>query len=115
MSSCSGPNGEDSALKYDDGKIPLELISDLALDELGKVLAFGAKKYAPDNWRKGMRWRRLIGAAKRHLGAFSRGEDLDAETGLSHLGHLLCCAMFLTEYWMTGEGTDDRWKVEKKS
>jgi hypothetical protein len=100
----------DQSLKKDAGKIPLELLSDLALDEIGKVLAFGAQKYAPDGWRRGMAWRRLIGAAKRHLGAFSRGEDKDPETGLPHLAHLLCCAMFLMEYQLTGNGTDDRWQ-----
>jgi hypothetical protein len=101
-------------IKHDDGKIPLELLSDLALDEVGKVLAFGAKKYSPDNWRKGMAWRRLIGAAKRHLGAFNRGVDIDEETGLPHLAHLMCCAMFLLEYQLTKNGTDDRWKGKSK-
>jgi hypothetical protein len=100
------------SLKKDAGKPPLELLSDKALVEVAKVLAFGARKYAPDSWRAGMAWRRLIGAAKRHLGAFADGENMDPETALPHLAHLICCAMFLLEYSLTGNGTDDRYKGE---
>lgn len=62
------------------------------------------------NWRGGISYSRLIGAALRHLFAFMRGEDLDKESGLSHLLHLSCCIMFL--YWMTVHRTDldDRYK-----
>lgn len=77
-------------------------------DEVARVLAFGAKKYARHNWRLGMDWSRLIGAAMRHLAAFTRGELHDPETGLHHLGHLGCCLMFLIVYERDGIGTDDR-------
>jgi hypothetical protein len=76
--------------------------------EVARVLEFGARKYAPNNWRKGMSWSRLVGAALRHLAAFERGEICDPETGLPHLGHLGCCLMFLIVYQREGLGTDDR-------
>jgi hypothetical protein len=101
----------DKALKYDAEKTRHELLSDLAIDELARVLTFGAKKYAADNWRKGMEWRRLIGAARRHISEFSKGIDLDPETGLSHLAHAMCCLMFAEEYRQTGTGTDDRYRA----
>ena len=63
-----------------------------------QVLAYGAKKYAGHNWRKGMKWSYLIAAALRHLYAIKWGEDLDPETGLSHYGHFGCCLAFLIEY-----------------
>lgn len=81
--------------KYDDQKPPIELIPYEALDEIAKVLAFGAKKYDAFNWTKGIEYRRLIGAAQRHLGAFNSGEDKDPESGLSHLAHVGCCIAFL--------------------
>jgi hypothetical protein len=72
------------------------------------VLEFGAAKYGPRNWEKGMAWHRPYSAAMRHLWAWWMGEDRDQETGLSHLAHALCCIMFLMAYVKRGGGTDDR-------
>lgn len=95
--------------KYDAEKNRTDLFSTLALEEIAKVLTFGAKKYDAHNWRLGMRWSRLLGASLRHIFAFMRGEDCDRETGLSHLAHAGCCIMFLLEYFLTKNGVDDRW------
>ena len=100
----------DKAVKHDSGKPPMELLSRVALEEISKVLAFGAKKYQSHNWRKGMEWSRLYGAAMRHLLAHIDGQDTDEESGLSHLAHLGCCVMFLLEYEKKKLGTDDRYK-----
>jgi hypothetical protein len=99
--------------KYDDAKPPMALLDSEFLEEVGKVLGFGARKYAADNWRGGISHRRLISAAYRHLGAISRGEDVDPESGLKHTGHLGCCVMFLD--WMQNHrpDLDDRWKGAK--
>lgn len=35
-------------------------------------------------------------------------EDLDEETGLSHLWHAVCCIAFLIAFEQRGIGTDDR-------
>ena len=99
-----------SGIKHDSDKPRMELLSNTALIGTAKVLAAGAQKYSSDNWRGGLEWRRLIGAAYRHLGAFQDGEDLDPETNLSHLHHLACCVMFLQEFYELGTGTDDRHK-----
>lgn len=98
------------ALKYDDGKEPMDLVSWPAIAGLSKVLAFGAAKYDRHNWQKGMEWGRLIGATLRHVFKFSSGEDLDPETGLSHIDHAMCNLMFLSHYIKTGVGKDDRYK-----
>lgn len=99
------------ALKKDNEKIRLELLSPIALNEIAKVLTFGAKKYDDHNWRLGFKWSRLLGAALRHLLAFMGGEDKDPETDLSHLAHLGCCVMFLLEHEVTHKSLDDRHKV----
>ena len=101
------------AIKHDEGKVRVELLSTQAMEEIGKVLTFGANKYDDNNWRKGFKWSRLIGAAMRHLFAWIRGEDKDKETGLSHLAHCGCCIMFLLEHELNGLGEDDRYKVKK--
>ena len=99
-----------SGTKHDQGKPPLELIPTAALLEIAKVLEFGRKKYAADNWRQGFAWRRLIGACLRHLYSFSSGEDKDPESGLSHLAHAGCCVLFLLEHYLMDLGEDDRYR-----
>lgn len=86
--------------KYDDGKLPLDLWSPYALEETARVLAFGAVKYEPYNWAKGIKYSRVFSALLRHLWAFWKGEKLDKETGIHHLAHAMCCLMFLLHYEM---------------
>lgn len=90
--------------KYDGGKPRYDLVPPMALEEMVKVLTFGAEKYAPDNWRlvDGWQWR-YFAAAQRHLWAWQRGEKVDPETGLSHLAHASCCLYFMLELDMVGE------------
>lgn len=92
----SKPQG--SAMKFDMDKLPLHLLSTEALNQTAAVLKFGADKYAEHNWRKGFAWSRPMSAAMRHITAFNAGEDLDPESGLSHLAHAMCCIMFLLEF-----------------
>lgn len=108
-------NAKSPGLKFDTGKEPLELLSRVWLLGVAKVLAFGAKKYAAHNWRKGMQYSRLLGAAQRHILAFQDGENVDPETGLSHLYHASCCLMFLAELSERQPEWDDRYKKEKEN
>jgi len=98
------------ALKFDGGKLPLNLLSTEALNQTAAVLQFGAQKYAEHNWRAGFAWSRPLAAAMRHLTAFNDGEDRDPESGLSHLAHAACCIMFLLEFEKTHPHLDDRYK-----
>lgn len=104
-----------AGLKNDQEKPRMELVPAGATLEIAKVLTFGAKKYAPHNWRKGFEYSRLIGALERHIAAFKEGEDLDPESGLPHMAHAGCCVMFLIEHQLKGYGTDDRYKSDTKS
>lgn len=84
--------------KNDDGKLPLDLWSPDALAETARVLQFGAKKYEPYNWTKGIKYSRVFAALLRHLWAWFRGENDDPETHINHLAHAMCCLMFLLHY-----------------
>jgi hypothetical protein len=97
-------------IKFDNEKAQLHLLSVDAMEEIGKVLTFGAKKYDAHNWRKGFIWSRILSSLLRHIFAWMRGEDKDPETGLSHLAHAGCCIMFLLEFEIRKIGTDDRYK-----
>lgn len=111
IASMSTREQSSGALKYDSAKPMTDLLDPAALTGLAAVLTFGAKKYEAHNWRKGMKWSRLIAAMLRHLFAIMRGENIDPESGLPHIDHLGCCWMFLSNYMKTQTGTDDRHKA----
>lgn len=87
--------------KFDGGKSQYGLLPAVALEEVAKVLTYGAQKYEPDNWRKvpgGID--RYFDAMQRHVWAWKRGEKTDPETALHHMAHAICCAMFICELEM---------------
>ena len=101
--------------KDDQEKVRYDLTPPRALHELNRVLTYGAKKYAPENWRKVKPWgTRYFGAALRHCWAWFRGEMCDQESGLHHLAHAACCVLFMleldvmstTEKWEAPDGKD---------
>jgi len=88
-----------TGVKFDQDKPQWTLVPFKALDEVVKVLTIGARKYAPDNWKKVPNARqRYIDAAFRHMSAYAAGEKLDDETGKSHLAHAMCCLLFLLAF-----------------
>lgn len=94
--------------KLDHGKPPLELLDRQFLEGVAAVFGFGAEKYGRYNWKKGLKVSRLIGSLLRHAMAFADGEDVDPESGHSHLYHIGCNAQMLS--WMIEhmEELDDR-------
>jgi len=95
-------------LKHDNGKVDLSLIDNQFIHGVSRVLMFGAEKYERDNWKLGTDWNRTYSAALRHLHSFWDGEDIDPETGLSHLYHAACNLMFL-DYWQRNDkGNNNR-------
>lgn len=86
-------------VKFDNDKPQWSLLPFKALKEVVDVLTYGAKKYAPDNWKKVPdARRRYIDAGFRHLTAYASGEKLDSETGKSHLAHAMCCLLYLLAF-----------------
>ncbi len=98
--------------KADSGKLGTHLLPTRPLEEIARVLDFGARKYAPDNWRKGIAYTRVYGAILRHAWAWWRGEQADPETGLHPLAHAACEILFLLDYELgpapRREAFDDR-------
>ena len=88
-------------VKYDDGKLEWDLLPYEELEQVVAILTFGAKKYSPDNWKKVPdAQRRYFNAMMRHIIAWKCGEEIDPESGKSHLAHAICNAMFLM--WFDG-------------
>jgi hypothetical protein len=88
------------AVKHDDGKPDWSLVPFESLEGMVKVLEFGAKKYDNWNWTTngGFPYMRVMRSCLRHLFAWSRGEDLDPESGLSHIHHAMCNLLFISHY-----------------
>ena len=102
------PDAPKTGVKFDQGKLGFNLLPWDAVIEIVRVLDYGATKYDARNWEKGMDWSRPESAAYRHLTAWSMGESLDPDTGLSHLAHAACNLLFLLAYAQRGIGHDDR-------
>lgn len=102
------PDLTKEGVKFDEDKVRLDLIPRDFLVAVALVLMFGAKKYDNYNWALGMSWSRVYSALLRHLTAWWEGENLDEETGYSHLWHAACCLLFLIVYEIRGLGEDDR-------
>lgn len=91
---------KETAVKFDNDKVDWMILPYDALEEIVKVMEFGAKKYARGNFAsgEGLEYTRVLNSLMRHILAFSRGEDLDPETGISHMAHAGCNVLFLLHY-----------------
>lgn len=93
-------------IKFDAGKLEWGLLPIEPVQEVIKVLMYGAKKYThkigkktisgADNWKMiddipG----RYYNASMRHITSWKTGEKSDPETGLPHLAHAVCCLLFM--------------------
>ena len=102
------------ALRYNQGKLQWSLIDFKSLEGLVKVLEMGAKKYDKHNWKKGMPITQVSESLMRHLFAFLNGEDTDSESGLSHISHVMCNAMFIEYIMREKPEFDDRYETQNK-
>jgi hypothetical protein len=95
--------------KFDSQKPKMYLLPPKATMEVAKVLTFGAEKYDEENWRKlDNLQKRYTGGALRHIFAHMDGEDLDPETGYSHLAHAMCCLLFKLEAQLEKADKEER-------
>lgn len=83
-------------LKDDKQKLRWDLLPLDSCEQVVAVLTFGAKKYAPNNWQLVHdAQERYYAALLRHLKSWRCGEQIDPESGLHHLAHVACNALFL--------------------
>lgn len=76
---------------------------------LGLVHNNGAKKYGTLNWREHTVSASVYyNAAWRHMAAWYEGEDLDPESGLPHLAHVMACMSIILDAEKFGKLNDDR-------
>lgn len=105
---CTCKQSEAVAMHFSANKVGVDQIPAECLILLGEVFSYGEKKYARDNWKKGMPWHELYGSALRHLYAFWQGQHIDNESGLPHLAHAMWNIEALLYYTIHNLGEDDR-------
>lgn len=73
------------------------------------------EQYGAYNWRRtGVCATTYIAAIMRHLNAWRDGEDLDPESGISHIAHVACGCNILLDAAYCGTLQDDRYRIPVK-
>ena len=100
--------------RFDEGKMPIDLVPTSSIYAIAKVMEYGSSKYEEHNWRRGMPWTKPYSCAQRHLLKWFEGEELDEESGLNHLYHVMANIAMLIEYNTTCPDLDNRFKGNVK-
>jgi hypothetical protein len=100
----TNPKDAIGATKVGLSVVPLGPIMEVAL-----ALTEGARKYGRHNYRvKGIRASIYFDACTRHLASWWEGEDIDPDSGLSHLAKAMACLVIMRDAMRNGTLTDDR-------
>lgn len=98
-------NSDYDKRKADKGKLLFSLLTRglaLPLRAVAAVLTYGAQKYEPESWKAVPdAARRYEDAMDRHLNQWKAGEQFDDESGLHHMAHVACNALFLLWFIIT--------------
>lgn len=90
-------------------KASLSCVSSPVLMELGIAMQEGACKYGRHNYRViGVRGSVYYDATLRHLMSWWEGEDIDPDSGLSHITKAIASLVVLRDSMMQHKFTDDR-------
>jgi len=90
-------------------KAPLSTVPCAVLMELGVGMLEGACKYSRHNYRvAGVRGSVYYDATMRHLMSWWEGEDLDPDSGLSHITKAIASLVVLRDAMINNKMTDDR-------
>ncbi len=108
--SSTSPTG---SLRFNKDKPQMSQLNPKFIMELAKLMSKGEAKYGKYNWAKGQQYSTVYDSLNRHLTAFMLGEDMDPESGLSHLIHCASNIMILWHSWqLENEELDDRFFKE---
>lgn len=90
-------------------KVPMSCVPMPPLTEVAVAMQEGARKYGRHNYRQaGIRASVYFDAAMRHLIAWWEGEDIDPDSGISHISKAVATLMVLRDGQMRSMCEDDR-------
>jgi hypothetical protein len=108
-SSAGGHLASTLLTHFDAGKPPVDLVPRELVEGAARAYGYGAGKYSRFNWLKGgLSQAQLLASAMRHLMAYLNGEDIDPESGESHLDHTAACLGMAMATKARNLGPDDR-------
>jgi hypothetical protein len=90
-------------------KVSISKIPPAVLIEVANALLSGGLKYSSYNWRaEGARATVYYDAVMRHLMAWLEGEDIDPDSGMSHVTQAISGLIVLRDSMLQGNWVDDR-------
>src|SRR3990167_8047416 len=90
-------------------KVPFSTVPAEVIAEIGLAMLEGARKYGRHNYRIiGVKASVYYDAALRHLTSWFEGQDIDPDSGLSHITKALACLTVLRDGMIIGNWVDDR-------
>jgi hypothetical protein len=90
-------------------KVPFSTIPSPVIAEVGVGMLEGASKYGRHNFRSiGVRGSVYYDATLRHLMSWWEGEDIDPDSGLSHITKAICSLVVLRDAMIQDKFNDDR-------
>lgn len=90
-------------------KVPLSTVPMPVIMEVGLAMLEGSRKYGRHNYRiVGVRASVYYDAIQRHINAWLEGEDIDRDSGLSHITKAIACLVVLRDSMMNENWVDDR-------
>lgn len=90
-------------------KPPQSTVSQAVMAEVGVAMLEGARKYGRHNFREaGVRASVYYDATRRHLDYWWEGEDIDPDSGLSHITKAISSLVVLRDAMIQDKMNDDR-------
>jgi hypothetical protein len=90
-------------------KVPFSTVPAPVIAEVGLALLEGARKYGRHNYRScGVRASVYYDAIFRHITSWFEGEDIDEDSGLSHVTKAIACLVVLRDSMLLENWVDDR-------
>ena len=90
-------------------KAPMSTVSGPVIAEVGVAMLEGARKYGRHNYRDSkVRASVYYDAAMRHLMAYYEGQDIDPDSGISHITKAIAGLVVLRDAEIQGQLVDDR-------
>jgi hypothetical protein len=106
--------------KFDAGKPMVHLVQPSFILGIAEGLTYGFEKYSEKRGDinflrgEGHSYTKIYDSMQRHIMAWASGEEIDPESGVSHLSLAGANLMFLHTYQNSDKGIDDRTPLKKK-
>lgn len=100
------------SLRFNEGKPEVSQLDPNFILGLADLMTASAKKYGKYNWALGQEYMTPFDSCMRHLMKFAAGEDLDSESGKSHILHAAANLMIIYTSQRKGDSElDNRCKL----